>query len=103
MIGKLEELTLLGCLRAGDGASATQVFDEMAKGFDGGKMPTFGAVYTTLSRMAAKGFLVETAFQDASGQKRRGFSVAPEGRTELNRAVQPTARLGGFALAGGLS
>lgn len=97
MIGKLEELTLLACLRAGREAVPSEIY---ARVIEGQKGAAFGAVYTTLSRLAAKRFLKETAIKDEAGRARRAFTINAAGRQALQEALDATQVIGQF-LPGG--
>lgn len=101
MIGKLEELTLLAALGAGEGSVPSKIYEHLTSGLGDGKAASFGAVYTTLTRMAAKGLLIQTRFTDDNGKSRFAFTVSPDGRSELNHSMASIQRMGGFALAGG--
>lgn len=100
MIGKLEELTLLSTLRAGENAMASRIYDELVTCVGKDEIASFGAVYTTLTRMAGKGFLIQTRFKDNNGKNRFAFTVSPSGRSALNQSMSSIHRLGGFAIAG---
>jgi hypothetical protein len=102
MIGKLEELTLLATLRAGENAVASRIYDHLTTEVGKGEIAAFGAIYTTLTRMAAKGLLIQTRFEDDAGKNRLGFTVSPSGRSELNKTMTSIRNLGGFALAGAI-
>ncbi len=102
MIGKLEELVLLATLKTGSQALPSQVFEQVVAGVvDGGREASFGAIYTTLTRMASKGLITESKVTDSSGRQRRAFTVNAAGRNALSQSVSSIRNLGGFALAGG--
>jgi hypothetical protein len=97
MIGKLEELTLMAALRAGSDSHAAKIFAVMED--NGVKGTQFAAVYTTLDRMAKKGFFTERT--DATDPRsKRLFTITGEGRKALDEAVNATAAVGGFTWAG---
>ena len=97
MIGKLEELTLLACLRAGNDALASAVYERVVGGQPNA---AFGAVYTTLTRLTKKKLLEESSIKDGRGRDRRGFSITGAGRRALAEALNASATVGGFSPAG---
>ncbi|WP_369291713.1 PadR family transcriptional regulator [Sphingobium sp. DC-2] len=62
--------------------------------------PAFGAVYTTLGRMVAKGLLEENSRPDSAGRNRRTFTISGAGRLALTGSMQRIHALGGFGLIG---
>lgn len=98
MIGKLEELTLLACLRAGEDALPSAIYERV---LSGQKTAAFGAVYTTLTRLRDKKFLAEGAKVDSAGRDRRTFTITGTGRTALAEALNASAAVGGFPNLGG--
>jgi hypothetical protein len=98
MIGKLEEIVLMACVRAGSDSIPSAIYERVLAGQ---KSAAFGAVYTTLGRMALKG-LVEEGSRDHGGRLRRTFTITGKGRASLDEAIQATARIGGFSIGGGL-
>ena len=100
MIGKLEELTLLAALQAGENAVASRIYEHLAAAAGPDGVASFGAIYTTLTRMAAKGWLTQSRFPDAAGKNRLAFTVSSGGRSELRHSLGTARRLGGFAIAG---
>jgi len=100
MLGKLEEEVLLAALQAGEGSLPSEIYARIVQAAGARKLPAFGAVYTTLGRMTAKGLLNEKKKQDAAGRGRRAFTVSASGRQALNDAMSRIQALGGFSLAG---
>ncbi|CAD7336024.1 hypothetical protein FIM10_03970 [Sphingomonadales bacterium 56] len=100
MIGKFEESVLLAVMQAGEQALPSEIHARL-EGVSGGKPPAFGAVYTTLGRMAAKGLVEEATKLDEAQRKRRCFTISGAGRRALTESMQQIRALGGFALAGG--
>lgn len=101
MLGKLEEEVLLAALQAGDQSLPSEIYVKLERAAGERKPPAFGAVYTTLGRMAAKKLLTETAKSDGAGRARRAFSVSALGQRALRESMNRLQSLGGFALAGG--
>ena len=97
VIGKLEELTLLATIRAGEAALPSAIYDRMVEAVSGGQLAGFGAVYTTLDRMAKKGLLKEGKTQDEQGRSRRTFTITGAGDAALRGNLAPTCLLGGMA------
>jgi len=97
MIGKLEELTLLACLRAGREALASEIYVRVA---EGQTKAAFGAVYTTLTRLKDKKFVSETSIADNAGRSRRAFSITGQGKSALAEALEASAKIGGWAAEG---
>jgi len=101
MLGKLEEEVLLAALQAGDGALPSEIYARMeAASAPARKVVAFGAVYTTLGRMAAKGLLTEKNRADGANRIRRTFTVSALGSRALAESMNRIRALGGFALAG---
>jgi predicted transcriptional regulator len=98
VIGKLEELTLLACLRAGNDALASAIYERV---LSGQQNAAFGAVYTTLTRLTKKKLLDESAVKDGRGRERRGFTITGAGRRALAEALNASATVGGLSQAGG--
>lgn len=99
-MGKNEELVLLSTLRAqqesGAPPTAATIYKTMEarlEGLRGFRMPAFGAVYTTLSRMADKNWVKVIEKTDDSGRERRHFEVSVEGRAALSRAQNAVSLL----------
>ncbi|RVT93447.1 PadR family transcriptional regulator [Sphingomonas crocodyli] len=103
MLGKLEEDVLLASLQAGEAALPSEIYARMVDAPGGDRVPQFGAVYTTLTRMAAKKLLSESQKNDAAGRSRRAFTVSAAGRLAIRQSMTRVQALGGFAWAGAMS
>ena len=84
---EFEQMVLLAILRLGDSAYALAIVREL----DGraGRAVSRGALYKTLERMEAKGYLVwstEAATPDRGGHPRRLFTVTPAGVSVLRNS-----------------
>ncbi len=101
MLGKLEEEVLLAALQAGPDALPSEIYTRLEGAAGQRKIASFGAVYTTLGRMAVKKLLTESVKTDPAGRARRAFTVSALGRTALTDSMNRLRSLGGFALAGG--
>lgn len=100
MIGKLEETILLAVLRAGPNAVPSAVHDVMVDArAPSAPEPAFGAVYTTLNRMAAKKMLTVGSTVDSKGRERRTFTITASGRAALDESLH-TIRVLGSTLGG---
>lgn len=100
MIGKLEEIVLLAVLRAGPDAMPSDIYEHICDTAPT-RPPGFGAVYTTLNRMAAKQLVKLVAITDGNGRSRKAFSISMIGQDALRDAVSHAAALGAYSLAGG--
>lgn len=104
MIGKLEETILLAALRAGPNAVPSKIYEWIVNATPPGeKDPAFGAVYTTIGRMAAKEMLSEGKTVDERGRGRRTFTVTAAGQSALSRAMHTTDMLRGGLFAGAIA
>lgn len=104
MIGKLEEVVLLATIRSGANAVPSAIYEQIVSSTpDGEKEPAFGAVYTTITRMAVKGMLVQTSTIDERGRTRKCFTVTADGSRSLQAALSQSAALGGYSLQGALA
>ncbi|MBA2935315.1 PadR family transcriptional regulator [Sphingomonas sp. CGMCC 1.13654] len=88
----------MALLRAGSKSAPSAVFERMLLGQP---KASFGAVYTTLTRLAAKGLADETSSKDESGRARRVFTISGSGRRALQQSLDATATIGGFSVEGG--
>ncbi len=103
MIGKMEEVVLLATIRAGEKAVPSVIYEQIiASTPPGEKEPAFGAVYTTITRMAGKGMLSQTKTTDERGRERKCFTVTAAGSRSLQAGLSQTASLGGYSLQGAL-
>jgi DNA-binding PadR family transcriptional regulator len=100
MLGKLEEEVLLAVLQAGDGSMPSEIYARIEAAAREGRTPAFGAVYTTLGRMAHKGLLRESSKVDTANRTRRTFTISTAGRSALHDSMRRIQSLGGFSLAG---
>jgi DNA-binding PadR family transcriptional regulator len=86
-LGELELIVLLGLVRLGDGAYGAAIRDEIQART--GRTITPGAIYPTLDRLEAKGF-VRSAMGEPEpvrgGRAKRHFSLTRAGLTEARRA-----------------
>ncbi|MCH7564762.1 MAG: PadR family transcriptional regulator [Gemmatimonadetes bacterium] len=86
-LGEFEQMVLLSIMRLGEGAYGLAVRDELET--VAGRVPSSGALYTTLDRMEKKGFIESYAGEstrERGGRPRRYVRVTPEGKTLLARA-----------------
>lgn len=89
-MGEFEQLVLLAILRLGNRAYGMEIRAEIDE--QTGKDVSYGAVYTTLDRLAAKGWVTHELGDptpERGGRARKYFSVEPEGRAAL-RATRDT-------------
>src|ERR1044071_3879976 len=87
ILGPFEQAVLLAVLRLGAGAYGRAIMNEVEKRV--GRDVAAGAVYATLSRLEAKGFVtseVGSGTPVRDGRARRYYVVAPSGVLALNDA-----------------
>ena len=88
-LGGLEQLILLVILRLGNDAYGVTIQREFAA--VAGRQISLGAIYTTLDRLQAKGYVSSTiggATQERGGRAKRYFSLEPEGRRALQSSLE---------------
>ena len=108
MLGKLEEITMLGVVQAGAGATAANVYKEIAAE---GKVSAFGAVFTTLDRLEDKKFLRSKIRMVATGtgqKERKVYELTGVGQRTLRESLAVTRNLAAkvgwaFSFAGGIN
>lgn len=83
-MGEFEHLVLLAILRLGNDAYGMEVREEIEDRT--GREVSYGAVYTTLDRLEAKGYAshrLGEATAERGGRARKYFRVEPAGRDAL--------------------
>jgi PadR family transcriptional regulator, regulatory protein PadR len=79
-LGEFEQIVLLSVVRLGDGAYGVPIRQEIEKRI--GREVTVGALYSTLDRLEAKGYL-QSWFGDPTprrgGRSKRYFQLLPAG------------------------
>lgn len=91
---EFEHMVLLAILRLGDTAFALAIIRELDR--QAGRAVSRGALYKTLERMEAKGYLVwttEAATPERGGHPRRLFAVTPVGVEVLRTSRDALFRL----------
>ncbi len=86
-LGEFEQMVLLTIMRLGEDAYGLAIRDEL--GHVAGRVPSSGALYTTLDRMEKKGLLASSegeSTQERGGRPRRYVRVTREGRALLARS-----------------
>lgn len=86
-LGSFEALVLLSVLRLGDDAYGASIQREIA--LRTGREPTFGALYTTLDRMARKGWVRARVGQPTAvrgGRRKKLYRLEAEGAAALSEA-----------------
>ena len=81
LLGSLEEQVMLAVVRTGEDAYGMNVRRELAEVT--GREIAIGAVYATLDRLEAKGFVASTRPDAAEGPSRRVFAVSAAGARSL--------------------
>jgi PadR family transcriptional regulator PadR len=81
LLGSLEEQVILAVVRTGEDAYGMNVRRELEAVT--GRGIAIGAVYATLDRLEAKGFVASTRPDSAEGPSRRVFAVTAAGARSL--------------------
>jgi PadR family transcriptional regulator, regulatory protein PadR len=97
-LGDFEQLVLMGVLRLGDGAYGAAIRQEIHA--RSGRDVSISAVYTTLDRLEAKGFLASwtgAPTAERGGRRRKFYTLRPAGTAALQQAYHAiTAMAAGF-------
>jgi PadR family transcriptional regulator len=91
---EFEQMVLLAILRLRDEAFALAIIRELDR--EAARSVSRGALYKTLERMEAKGYLtwsIESATPDRGGHPRRRFAVTPAGVEVLRTSREALMRL----------
>jgi PadR family transcriptional regulator, regulatory protein PadR len=86
-LGDFEQLVLLGVLRLGEGAYGAAIRQEIHG--RSGRDVSISAVYTTLDRLEAKGFLssrIGAPTPQRGGRRRKFYALRPAGTAALQQA-----------------
>lgn len=94
LLGSLEQIVLLAVMRLEPGAYGVTVRQEIARRT--GRELSIGAVYATLERLQAKGFV--SSFQgeptpERGGRAKRYFRVNAEGKRALRSSREAVRRM----------
>ena len=87
-LGELEQLVLLAIARLGDGAYGVTVRKEIATRTR--RDLSFGSVYTTLTRLEAKGLVASHLGEptaERGGRRKKHYGVSAAGRRALQRSL----------------
>src|SRR5919106_907610 len=93
-LGEFEQVVLLAVVRIGKDAYGTSIRREIEARC--GRQVTIGAVYVTLDRLFAKGYLrarAGPATEERSGRAKRFFEVTPAGVAALEAARHLQTRM----------
>lgn len=93
-LGMLEQSVMMVILALGDAAYGVPIRDELSRRTR--RDHSFGAVYTTLDRLEAKGLIVSRLGEptaERGGKAKRYFDLTDEGRQALERAAQARLQL----------
>ena len=88
-LGDFEQLVLLGVLRLDDGAYGAAIRQEIHQ--RSGRDVSINAVYTTLDRLEAKGFLkswIGEPTPERGGRRRKFYVMRPAGVAALRHAYR---------------
>ena len=86
-LGDFEQLVLMGVLRLGDAAYGAAIRQEIHA--RSGRDVSISAVYTTLDRLEAKGFLsswIGAPTAQRGGRRRKFYAMRPAGTAALQQA-----------------
>jgi DNA-binding PadR family transcriptional regulator len=87
-LGELEQLVLLAILRLGDDAYGIAVQQEIMTRSD--RRVTLGAVYSTLSRLEEKGFVISREGEPTptrGGRRKKLYTVHATGRSAVRASL----------------
>lgn len=87
-LGTLEQSVMMVILALGDAAYGVPIRDELSRRTQ--RDHSFGAVYTTLDRLEAKGLISSRLGEptaERGGKAKRYFDLTEEGRRSLQRAA----------------
>ncbi len=94
VIGSFEQMVLLAVVRLGDRAYGMAIREEIAERT--GRQASLGAVYATLDRLTAKGFLKVGSGPGGAirgGRPRRFFTMRAPGRRALEASLESLQRM----------
>ncbi|HVE79210.1 MAG TPA: helix-turn-helix transcriptional regulator [Gemmatimonadaceae bacterium] len=94
MLGELEQVVLLGVLRAGDDAYGVRVLREIRQ--RAGRDLALATVHKTLSRLEAKGLVASRVGEptpERGGRRKRYYAVTAAGRRDLRHALGALGRM----------
>jgi DNA-binding PadR family transcriptional regulator len=100
-LGRFEELLLLALVRLGETAYGVTIRREIAERT--GRDVSFGAVYTTLERLARKGYVssrMGDPTPERGGRAKKYFRIEAPGIRALERSRETVMRMGGLVHAG---
>jgi PadR family transcriptional regulator, regulatory protein PadR len=87
-LGELEQAIMLAVLRLGDNAYGVPIREELTARI--GRKRSFGTIYTTLERLADKGFVtarVGDPTPERGGRAKRFYRLTAKGHLTLSRAI----------------
>lgn len=93
-LGELEQLLLLGLLRAGGDASGIELRDELEERTGRSVLP--GAVYTIMERCRERGLVTAYTGQatpERGGRRRKHYVLSPAGAAALAEAYAQVAAM----------
>ena len=88
-LGDFEQLVLMGVLRLGDAAYGAAIRQEIHA--RSGRDVSISAVYTTLDRLEAKGFLsssIGAPTAQRGGRRRKFYALRPAGTAAIQQAYR---------------
>jgi DNA-binding PadR family transcriptional regulator len=94
MLGELEQIVLLGVLRAGSDAYGVTILREIER--EAGRELTLATIYKTLGRLEDKGYVTSRLGDPTpqrGGRRKRYYVVAPLGERALSDALRSLERM----------
>ena len=94
MLGELEQLVLLGVMRAGPDAYGVPVHDEIQR--RAARDLTLGTIYKTLTRLEEKGMVTSRIGEPTAqrgGRRTRCYAVTPAGSRALQSSIRSLRRM----------
>jgi PadR family transcriptional regulator len=94
MLGELEQLVLLGVMRAGPDAYGVPVHDEIQR--RAARDLTLGTIYKTLTRLEDKGMVgsrIGEPTAQRGGRRTRCYHVTPAGARALQASIRSLRRM----------
>lgn len=104
-LGEFEALVLMAVLRLEGDAYGMRIHQELKN--QGGRLCSYGALYTTLDRLEQKGYVSSSVGEptpERGGRAKKYFKVDGAGKAALSQSYQATLRMaeGMEPLLGGL-
>jgi DNA-binding PadR family transcriptional regulator len=93
-LGEFEQIVLLALVRLGDAAYGVTILREIE--LRTGRRASLGAIYTTLARLAAKGYVAHRLGEptpERGGRRKKFYRLEPRGARVLAHSVEALANM----------